>query len=1137
MKFDKNKKLVLAPTDFSKHLGCKHLTVQNLKALKTGIKPPFITSPVLETLQELGNQHEADYLEFLRGEGKTIAEPKPGDSSQWITDAIRNGTDIIYHPRLVNDRWSGEADFLIKRTDGSKKIYEAYDTKLARKTRAQTLLQLYVYSLWLKEMAPKLAIEPPHSMYVVTPVDGFTVENYRIDDFAAYLRYLDEDFAHFLENPADSYPEAIPFCDFCNYWTECNKRRREDDYLGFVAGISSSQRATLKEVGIKTLEQLAVAEELPRKSSGSYASLHNARNQAALQLQARQKKTNLCELKPLSGDEPHGLSLLPAPTVDDIFLDFEGDHFAQEGKVVEYLTGYVTHASDGYSYKALWATTPAEEKVAFESFIDFAVDTYNKNPGAHIYHFAPYEDAALKRLMIKYSTREIELDLLLENQVLVDLHKIVKKSLFASVEKYSLKDLEVFLDFEREQDLGDVGQSMRFLEGVLSDSFAIDEETLQQHQLIVEDYNREDCLATLELQRWLESLRDKAIKDGLSLSRPEKSDTKKKNEKEVDLEIASLRQQLLHRLSDDLTPTNDEEQAILLLANLVGYYRREQKANAWDYFRLMELPTEDYASEGRAIADLEYLEVLETGDKPVVRFSYPPQEVVIKNGSAMRIPGIDGNFGKVEEVSYSGHTIDIKIHAEHEGYPLYLNSPEPVFPTKQHQESLFALAQSVADMGIRNLTTQPLAKSLLLKEPPKHTSGSLQLDGESVLDAAIRITRTMNSDVLAIQGPPGTGKTYTGANIILDLVATGKRVGVTAVSNKAIDALLNKVVEVAEERGQDITCFKKGKAKDDYDGPIRYVGGNPAVQRGLSKDMYLVGGTLWLWCNDSLSESIDTLVVDEAGQMSLANVLAASRSAENLILLGDPQQLEQPAKSSHPDGSDIAALEYFSGSGKTMPPERGLFLGETWRLHPEICKFTSAAFYDDRLSPRKKPDGECHQSVESNGRLQGAGLRYVPVEHRGNQSSSREEAMAVAKLVTELESSSLSAAKSGQSSTQITSADILIITPFNAQITLLTELLPNYAERIGTVDRFQGQEAPVVIYSMASSSAEDAPRGMAFLYDLNRLNVATSRAEVLCVLVAAPDLFRPECRSTEQMALANGLCTYQEMAEKIGTMR
>ena len=1132
MKFQ-DEKLVLAPTDFSKHLSCKHLTVQNLTALKTGVRPPFITSPVLETLQELGNQHEKDYLEFLRGEGKTIAEPGSGNSSQWVTEAIKTGTDVIYHPTLGSDRWSGEADFLIKRMDESKTIYEAYDTKLARKTRAQTLLQLYVYSLLLQQQAPNLGIGAPQFMYVVTPVDGFFVESYRIDDFAAYLRYLDKDFAHFIENPADSYPESIPFCDFCNYWTVCNQRRRDDDYLGFVAGITSSQRASLVEAEITTLEQLALTKNLPRKSSGSYASLLSARKQAALQLKARQNDAPLYELKPLSEDEPHGLSLLPVPTTDDIFLDFEGDHFAQEGKVVEYLTGYVTHSPDGCNYQSFWATTPAEEKSAFEGFIDFAIETYNKNPDAHIYHFAPYEDAALKRLMIKYSTREIELDLLLTNQVLVDLHRIVKKSLFASVERYSLKDLEIFLDFEREQDLVEASQSRRLVESALSDSFAIDRETLLQHQSIVENYNREDCVATLELQRWLEGVRDAAIKDGLPVTRPVKPDAAEQREKDIDLEIASIRRQLLRRLPEDLLPTNDEEQAILLLANLVGYYRREQKASAWEYFRLMELPIEDYPDEGRAISGLEVSEVIENGEKPIVRFSYPPQEVVIKNGNPMRIPGIKGNFGYVKGVSYSDRSIDIQIYAEYEGYPPYLNSPDRFVRIKYHQESMFTLARRVAAAGLADLNTQPLARSLLLKTPPESAGDSLQLKNESVLDAAIRITRTMDADILAIQGPPGSGKTYTGANIILALVASGKRVGVTAVSHKAIDGLLSKVAEVAEELGQDIACFKNGKAREEYEGPIEHVGHQGTVRAGLKKNMYVVGGTLWLWCHEWFRESIDFLVVDEAGQMSLANVLAASRSAENLILLGDPQQLEQPTKSSHPDGSDIAALEYFSGSSKTMPPDRGLFLGETWRLHPDICKFTSAAFYDDRLHSRSKPKGELHQTVESAGTLQGAGLRYVRVEHRGNQSSSQEEAMEVAKLVAELEASKLSAATVGEASTKITPADILIITPFNAQITLLTELLPAYAQRIGTVDRFQGQEAPVVIYSMASSSAEDAPRGMGFLYDPNRLNVATSRAKVLCVIVASPDLFRPECRTTDQMALANGLCTYREMAKEV----
>lgn len=1131
-----NSNLILAPTDFSKHLSCKFLTAQNLHALETGVKPPFISSPVLQTLQELGNQHEKDYLEYLRGAGKSVAEPADNQPADWVDNAIADGTDVIYHARLSNDRWSGEADFLIRRSEGQQIFYEAYDTKLARKTRAQTLLQLYVYSLILKERVSVLKVSEPENMYVVTPADKFTVETYRIADYAAYLRYLDADFADFLDNPTTVYPEAIPFCDFCNYWSECNQKRRDDDYLGFVAGITTSQRTTLAEVGIDTLEQLATAKNLPKLPTGSYISLRAARKQAELQLRGREGGISVYEVKPSNGDEPHGLSMLPEPTPDDIFLDFEGDHFAQEGTVVEYLTGYLTTYDDSYDYQPLWATTPAEEKNAFESFIDFAVDTYQRNPDAHIYHFAPYEQSALKRLMIKYSTREIELDLLLSNQVFVDLHRVVKQSLVASVEKYSLKDLEVFLDFQREQDLKEASQSRRVVESALNNSFYVAPELFRQHKQAVEDYNREDCLATYHLQQWLEIVRTDAIANGLQIPRPARVEEAEQRERAVDLEIADIRRRLLRRLPADLVPTNDEERAILLLSNLVGYYRREQKASAWEYFRLMELPADDYFNEPRALSGLTFQQTIIEDEKPTVRFTYPPQEVVLKTEDAMRLPGVKSNFGYVRDVNFTDRTIDIQIYAEHSGYPNHLNSPEKYFATKKHQESLFALATQVADDGLENLTTQPLAKSLLLRAPPHSdiSHAHQQADNESTLEAAVRISRKLDSDVLAIQGPPGTGKTYTGANVILDLLASGKRVGVTAVSHKAIDAILNKVAELAEEQGRDVICYKKGKPKEDYDGPLVIADSHIGTYRaGLKKDIHLLGGTLWLWCHDWFRKSVDVLVVDEAGQMSLANVLAASRCADSLILLGDPQQLEQPAKSSHPDGADIAALEYFSGSGKTMPPEQGLFLGETRRLHPEICRFTSVAFYDGRLSTYPKPAGELHRRVESNGRLQGAGLRFVAVEHYGNQSSSAEEAAAVAELIAELEQSSLSPESTGEQSRTIAPEDILIITPFNAQITLLTGRLPSYANRIGTVDRFQGQEAAIVIYSMASSSAEDAPRGMGFLYDPNRLNVATSRAEVLCVLVAAPELFRPECSTTEQMALANGLCTYREMAVEV----
>ena len=274
---------------------------------------------------------------------------------------------------------------------------------------------------------------------------------------------------------------------------------------------------------------------------------------------------------------------------------------------------------------------------------------------------------------------------------------------------------------------------------------------------------------------------------------------------------------------------------------------------------------------------------------------------------------------------------------------------------------------------------------------------------------------------------------------------------------------------------------------------------------------------------------MDVLFVDEAAQMSLANVLAISHAAPNLVLLGDPQQLDQPTQGTHPDGTGVSALSHLLGERQTIEAEQGLFLEETWRLHPDICAFTSEVFYEERLASRARLD---RQRLIAKGPLSGTGLRLAPVAHRGNQSSSDEEVEAVASLVNGLvKGGSRWVDKDGRER-RITLEDILIIAPYNAQVFKVQERLPSGA-RVGTVDKFQGQEAPVVIYTMATSTPADAPHGMEFLYSLNRLNVATSRARCVCVLVASPDLFSPECRTPRHMRLANAFCRYRELATEV----
>jgi uncharacterized protein len=385
----------------------------------------------------------------------------------------------------------------------------------------------------------------------------------------------------------------------------------------------------------------------------------------------------------------------------------------------------------------------------------------------------------------------------------------------------------------------------------------------------------------------------------------------------------------------------------------------------------------------------------------------------------------------------------------------------------------------------------------------------------------------LEQGVLPIQGPPGAGKTTTGARMICELVRAGKQVGITAVSHSVIRNLLDKTLEVARNKGIEVKCVQKVTEVFGQKNPsISEEADNKKALATLRDGDASVGaGTAWFWAREDAFESVDVLFVDEAGQMSLANVLAVAQAAKNIVLLGDPQQLDQPQQGSHPDGTDVSALQHVLGDARTLPNDSGLFLDETWRLNPEICAFTSEAFYDSRL--RSRPGLE-RRVVEGETGFTGAGLWFAPVTHDGNQSSSPEEADRVADIFSELTSGKVSWVNSDGTRRVVGCEDVLIVVPYNAQITEIGERIPQ--ARVGTVDRFQGREAPIVIYSMATSTPEDAPRGMEFLYSINRLNVATSRAKCACILVASPRLFEPECRTPRQIQLANAFCRYLELA-------
>jgi uncharacterized protein len=1135
----------LAATDLSNHLSCRHLTELDLGSLRGDLEPPDWTNPFTDVLRELGLEHEQAYLAHLKLSGLSTIAFAPNANAdlalKQTAEAMTAGVDVIYQPALGFGSWIGRADVLL-RTSGESRLgdwlYEAVDCKLARDTRAATILQLTLYSECVRELQGVR----PERMHVLTPGTGFNPVSFRTADYLAYYRLIAR---RLLEATGganlESYPEPTSHCDVCRWWQTCDSRRRQDDHPCFVAGISRLQIEQLREWKVTTLGDISKI-PLPlmvRPRRGSLEGYTRIREQARLQVEARQSGKRVFEL--LEQERDRGLARLPEPSPGDIFLDLEGDRFAG-GVGLEYLFGIATIGDDGRTrYECRWAFNRDEEKNGFEWAIDAMTARLEQFPGAHVYHFGHYEPTALKRLMGQYATREDEIDRMLYVGAFVDLHSVVRQSLRAGIEEYSLKALESFHDFERETPLRDVPVHKRSIERALELSAA--ERIDDQAKLIIESYNRDDCGSAKSLRDWLERLRDEQVTNGTDVPRPKPGEAPDADWETQKAEVQALVDQLTSGVPADAADRTSEEHGRWILAYLLAYHSRENKASWWDFFRLRDLDPEDYDQDRNAVAGLRLRGTVGgTSACPIHRYGFPRQELGFREGGDLLYRDtssthwtLTSKLGTVCEIDLRAGTLDIKkTKATKDSHPTALFvDPRP---PRQHPKpaALLELAGWVAKNSIDGAGPYRAARDLLLRKPPclagDNSCGKLQQQCEDSSDAARAMAPLLAEGVLPIQGPPGAGKTYTGARMICELVRAGRTVGVTALSHKVISNLLKEVVRAAKQQGLAIQCCQRVREVDD-NAPLEIhqtTNGQPLSEMNAGR-ANVGGGTAWVWARDDYRECIDVLFIDEAGQMPLADVLAVATAAKSLVLLGDPAQLEQPQQGSHPDGVAVSALEHVLGERQTISPEVGIFLPKTWRLHPSICTFTSEIFYEERLQSRP---GLEQQELLGTSPFSGAGLWFVPVTHRGNQSSCEEEVAMVDRIVRSLLNSKLDWLDSEGIRRRVVPSDILVVAPYNAQVSDLLSRLPEGA-RVGTVDKFQGQEAPIVVYSMTTSTPEDAPRGMEFLYNLNRMNVATSRARVASILVASESLLEPECRTPHQMKLANALCRYVELAQTV----
>ncbi|MBX7492060.1 TM0106 family RecB-like putative nuclease [Qipengyuania sp. 1NDW9] len=1114
--------LLHSASDLNTFMGCRHAVALNRQKLLDPASLPDKAaddeSAVL--VQDAGHEHEAQYLRSLNaiGEVAEISSKQSLEAQQSETiAAMHDGVPVIYQGTFFEQPWHGFTDFL-RRVDVPSELgswsYEVVDTKLARTPSPKHLLQLALYS----ELVGRVQGKTPHEMHLV--LGSGEEASFRSVEFEHTLRVARGRYLGFIDTEVlATRPEPCSACSLCGWRDLCAEQWKSEDHLSQVAGMQSSQITKLRDAGISTVEALAALPPDSRIPKLAAATFERLRAQAILQVERRngEPKFERLDLEP-----GRGFLRMPRPSPHDLFFDLEGDPLYPDG--LEYLWGVHFRDDAGTpQFRFEWAHNRDEEREAFERMVDWFVDHVKLHPEAHIYHYAPYEVTVLRRLSTAFASREAEVDFLLRGEKFVDLYAIARSAIRTSEPDLSLKTLETFFAETRLDDVKKADQSIvhyhRWRE--TGDQVLLDG---------IWAYNKVDCENTEGLRDWLASIRPE-------LKWWEKSGPEPKPEKtEKALEHEARLEQLREAIRKDDVPLS--EKAKELAGHLLDFHKRSQKPDQWAIFDRCERDIDELIDDGECIGGLEPAGndwLVDDKRSQIATYRFPTQDTKLREGKDVLHAPTQQRLGKIVSYDEEQGLVSVRRGKAAGEFP-QSGSAIPTWPidTSILESAVERVVRAWSATGPSGDLPYKALASILERQAPQFGKGTdvdapgraLLKGGEDLVTGTSRLVSSLDHSFLFVQGPPGTGKTHTSAHVILDLLRSGKKVGVSSNSHKAINNLLGKVEALAAKQGVGIHGCKKASSSD----PDSLLNGdmivdvfdNAAVEDG---DYNLVGGTAWLFARDALDQRFDYLFIDEAGQVSLGHLLAMGAAAKNIVLVGDQMQLAQPIKGAHPGKSGESALDYLLQGDATIAPERGVLLDTSWRMHPEITQFISAAVYDGRLTSH--PDcavQNLHLTGDIAGELPPRGIRMANVEHFGCRQQSDEEVAEVVRLVQSLLGQSFTdrRAQSGKLSLE----NILIVSPFNMQVNALRSALPEGA-RVGTVDKFQGQEAEVVIVSMATSSPEDLPRNVDFFYSKNRLNVAISRARTLAIVLANSRLLELEAGTVEHLRLVNTLAWLQ----------
>jgi len=1106
---------LLTPSKISGWLGCAHsMNLRNSVAAGVLDIPVSPLGELAKILAEKGLEHEANCLEDYEAMGKTIYRVPGrgrGESfTDWVVrigDPLSLGFDVVYQMPFIHNGIRGIADYLVK-VDAPFEGYATYEPVDAKLTRTQAkpghALQLCFYA---EAIEAKLG-HPPRNMHIW--LGSGSTESLLVEEFLPYWRRIRRQLEHFLSEDAAMTTEAKPCdeCEYCEFQDHCTKEWRTKDSLVFVATSREKDRAALEGSGVRTVVELAKrSAPVPDLGEGR---LERLSRQASLQIESREhpKETPAFELVTPTTDPVygHGFEFLPAPNEGDVFFDFEGDPFWSAESDLMFLAGLYYYQNGSWLFDDRWAHSLSEQTHMVRDLVHFFANRRLQYPEMHVYHYNHTERSTIERLMRESDDQELFASLVASG-LFVDLFTVAKNAVRVGVESYGLKNLEGLVNYVRSGDIGEGAGAVVEYEQWMK----CGEEQLLAN---IARYNEDDVRATKALRDWLVAVRPASL--------PWRPAVLVTEEYELDTDA------LVEALHDKGEATPE-----YLLGDLLQYWRRERSADTTPKYIAMQgdygplYDNLDYIANVTFVRDEAPTGRQKTGRKV---FTWPEQKVErsLKADTTFLYSGPDVPYGSADavDIDLAAREITFRWGDRQElagGLPTAVVVDDFVHPAAK-ATTLKDIAQRVLDYGIDDERNR-LVAAILRGDPPRFSMDGGPANGvfTDQLEDMYGWVMNLDESVIAIQGPPGTGKTYSGSHLIHYLVSHGFRVGVMSMSHSAIDNLMKAARKVLDESGaSDVQMLRW---QDKPDAPIAGLTYSKKKAELGNEDFRVIGGTAWMWANDAIRDTpVDVLLIDEAGQLSLADALVASNGARNIILLGDPQQLAQVAKAEHPGKAGRSVLDHLLEGHPTITPDRGVFLSVTRRMHPSICDFISRQIYEGRLT--------AHESCAQQTTEWGSGLRWIEAVHSNCSTESLEEANVVLGTIRRMLGTPWTNERGVVA--PLTPEDFMVVAPYNDQVNLMRRMCSAdealRGVQVGTVDKFQGREAAVTFFAMTTSSSDDMPRGPEFLFSRNRLNVAVSRARCLAFLVCTEDLLNSRARDIEDMRLIGTLSAFVESA-------